>query len=302
MIIGLRIDVDTYRGTRDGVPNLLRLLGDNNILATFFFSVGPDNMGRHVMRLIRPAFFWKMLRSRSAGLYGWDIIFKGTLGPGPNIGRRLGHVLRNTAADGHEIGLHAWDHYKWQAAIDRMSSLEIYSSIRQGLDALTDIIGRPPTCSAVPGWKCNDLVLQSKAGFPFVYNSDCRGKTVFLPVVNGAALRQPQIPVTLPTYDEVIGHNGLSDENYNDYILSLLDQDRPNVLTIHAEVEGISCQKMFGRFITAARSLGVSFRPLGSLLESSDRIGNSAILQREIPGREGWVACQASAHISREMN
>ncbi|HUN82297.1 MAG TPA: polysaccharide deacetylase family protein, partial [Phycisphaerae bacterium] len=232
MRVALRIDVDTLRGTRVGVPNLLRILRAHDIRATFFFSVGPDNMGRHLWRLIRPRFLIKMLRTRAASLYGWDILLRGTLWPGPQIGKAATDVIRAAAADGHEIGLHAWDHHRWQMHIDTMSREQIQQQLRRGYDTLSDILGRVPNCSAVPGWRCNDSALLEKEALGFAFNSDCRGDKVFRPRVNGAVLATPQIPVDLPTYDELVGQNGVTPENYNERLLGLLKPDGLNVLTI----------------------------------------------------------------------
>lgn len=295
MTVGLRIDVDTFRGTRDGVPRLCEVLAEHAITASFFFSVGPDNMGRHLWRLLRPAFLLKMLRTRAGGLYGWDIFFKGTFWPGPVIGGRLAATIKAVSDAGHEIGFHAWDHHAWQRRIGRMDGAEVLSQIARGVGALATITGQPPSCSASPGWRCNDRVLKHKSLFDFTYNSDCRGTEIFYPVVDGVALSQPQIPVTLPTFDEVVGRSGVSPGNYNEYMLSQLTPENLNVLTVHAEVEGMLHRDLFGTFLKQAQARQWSFVRLGDLLRKPATIGRAAIRPGKVPGREGWVAVQAQA-------
>ncbi len=291
-LIGLRIDVDTYRGTKRGTPELCRILAKHGIKGTFYFSVGPDNMGRHLWRLLKPAFLWKMLRTNAAGLYGPEIVLMGTAWPGPQIGKRLGAVIKATADAGHEIGLHAYDHHKAQAKIDRMTPEEMHNELQKGVDILTAILGEPPVTSAVPGWRCNDALLLEKAAFPFRFNSDCRGSTLFMPIVDGRRLPQPQVPVTLPTYDEILGRNGVTDDNYNTHMLNLLQEEHPNVLTIHAEAEGGKCAAMFDQFLTRAGEQGWEFKTLGELVAGQPQWPDGAIEPRPFPGREGWLACQ----------
>lgn len=294
---GLRIDVDTLRGTSLGVPSLLNELARHDTRASFFFSVGPDNMGRHIWRLLRPAFFLKMLRSRAASLYGWDILLKGTLWPGPLIGEKAGEAMRAAADAGHEIGLHCWDHYFWQARLESMSREEIFKEIERGHSALERIIGRPVNCAAAPGWRLTDEALAVREKFAFRYLSDCRGRTVFYPLLAGKTFKTPQIPVTLPTYDELIGGPGISADNYNEHLLNLFRADKLNVLAIHAEVEGISCGTMFADFMEKARTRRIDFQPLGRFLDVANTAINSAVVRGTVGGREGWVACQHEKRV-----
>ena len=293
MELGLRIDVDTYRGTRLGVPSLCAALAEQGLQGTFFFSVGPDNMGRHLWRLLRPAFLFKMLRTRAASLYGWDILLRGTIVPGPNIGRKLGGVIRAAADAGHEIGFHAWDHHAWQNRAASLTGPEAAAILRLGVDSLTDITGRPPTCSAAPAWRCTDRVLLEKLKCPFTFNSDCRGDSLFQPVVDGQALAQPQVPTTLPTYDEVMGRDGIQAGNYNDFLLDQLRPGRLNTLTIHAEVEGVFCPNLFRDFLRKAAARDVRLVPLGHLVRAhTGPLPRARIVARTVPGREGWISCQ----------
>jgi undecaprenyl phosphate-alpha-L-ara4FN deformylase len=292
--VGLRIDVDTFRGTRIGVPALLDTLARHDIRASFFMSVGPDNMGRNLWRLLRPTFLQKMLRSSAASLYGWDILLRGTAWPGPVIGNRLADIVRLPFQAGHETGLHAWDHYTWQARIDKFSTADIAQHIQRGFDKLADIQGSAPTCSAVAGWRCNDATLLAKEKFNFAYNSDCRGTHLFHPVLNGKILTQ-QIPVTLPTYDEAVGQTVLGtvidNHNFNDYLLSLIKPDQLNVYTIHAEVEGIVLRDQFEQLLVSAKARGIRFQPLSTLIEQPVT-AHGKINPQAIEGREGWLAVQ----------
>ena len=51
--------------------------------------------------------------------YGLQTLLYGTLLPGPDIGRRCADEMRAVRDAGFEVGIHCWDHVRWQDGVAR---------------------------------------------------------------------------------------------------------------------------------------------------------------------------------------
>src|SRR6202030_1512118 len=104
-----------------GVPRLAQVLTRVGAGATFLFSVGPDHTGRAIKRVFRPGFMGKVKRTSVVEHYGLKTLMYGVLLPGPHIGRRCAAQMLDIARRGFEVGVHTWDHVRWQDAAERAS-------------------------------------------------------------------------------------------------------------------------------------------------------------------------------------
>jgi undecaprenyl phosphate-alpha-L-ara4FN deformylase len=105
-------------------------------------------------------------------------------------------------------------------------------------------------------------------------------------------LAAPQIPVDLPTFDEVVGPV-VAAKDFNAFILDRFKPENLNVYTIHAEVEGILMANDFRQLLADARQRDIRFTPLGNLLpETLATLPMGRVVRGNLEGREGWLGVQ----------
>ncbi len=299
--IALKIDVDTWRGTREGVPALMRLLERHDAPATFLFSLGPDHTGRAIRRAFRPGFFGKVARTSVVEHYGVRTLLYGTLLPGPDIGRREAETLRAVARAGFETGVHTWDHVRWQDHVAEADEAWTRVELRRATDRYAEIFGQRPTVHGAAGWQMNEAAYRIEAELGYTVASDTRGTTPFIPVdAHGQRLGPLQLPTTLPTLDELIGLDGLDAGNVHQRLLALTDAaDLPTqVYTLHAELEGAKLIPAFDRLLTGWRAQGHGLTTLGQLAAALDPadLPHCRPGAGEVAGRSGQLAIQGSAN------
>ncbi|MCU0974465.1 MAG: polysaccharide deacetylase family protein, partial [Burkholderiales bacterium] len=137
--LALKVDVDTLRGTREGVPRLLELLQRHGAGATFLFSLGPDHTGRAIRRVFRPGFLKKVSRTSVVEHYGVKQLLYGTLLPGPDIGRRCAPLMKSVAQHGFEVGIHTWDHIRWQDHVQGQDAAWTRREMQRAVDRFGEI-------------------------------------------------------------------------------------------------------------------------------------------------------------------
>jgi undecaprenyl phosphate-alpha-L-ara4FN deformylase len=282
-ILGLKIDVDTHRGMKSGVPRLLSLLRDEGLRATFYLSIGPDASGRAILQLLKnPRFLRKMVKTRAGSLYGFRTALYGTLLPSPLIALSFPELVRQIEAEGHEVQFHAWDHRRWQDELTTRPEGWIRNWLEQGIEGFVRLTGKRPSSFGAPAWLIDDRVLEILRGYDhFSYLSCTRAPSPF--IHQGTDLLE--IPSDLPCFEEVGFTAG------DGPLREALGTGGIHVLPVHAEVEGGPMGERFVSLIRAVKAMDYRILPLGEIVPLLDRgtLTTRRFRLRLLPGRS--VAC-----------
>ena len=289
--IALKVDVDTLRGTREGVPRLLEILDRAGVRATFLFSLGPDHTGWALRRLFRPGFLSKVSRTSVVRHYGLSTLVYGVLMPGPDIGRVAAGNMQAVRNAGHECGIHAWDHVLWQDNVRRRSAEWTRRQMALAFARFQDIFGQAPATHGAAGWQMNDAALEQIDEWGMPYASDGRGRAPFVPTVRGRPLAHVQLPTTLPTLDELIGIDGADGDEATRALLERGEGEADQVFTLHAELEGGAFAPTLTALLAGWRAQGHALGSLASIYQGirRDTLPRSEATWMTVPGRSGEV-------------
>ncbi|SFM04679.1 polysaccharide deacetylase family protein [Rugamonas rubra] len=317
-LLVLKIDVDTYRGTREGVGNLVRTLSAHGAHATFLFSLGPDHTGWALRRALRPGFFSKVSRTSVVEHYGLKTLMYGTLLPGPDIGKDCADEMRAVRDAGFECGIHTWDHVLWQDNVANKGAEWTVAMMRKAAARYAQVFGTAPLTHGAAGWQMNAAAFAehevASAGAGYAYASDGRAvlradgrlaDPAFGPhrLADGArVLSCVQLPTTLPTLDELLGREidgaTITTGNIAAFLLKLTEgATRDHVYTLHAELEGQKLAPIFEQLLAGWKAQGYQ---LASMADLYAKVKDQAmpvcpITWGELPGRSGQLIVQGPA-------
>jgi len=223
--------------------------------------------------------------------YGLPTLLYGTLLPAPDTVKGLEHVLRRVLDEGHELGVHGYDHVEWHDRLFQKGERFMKEQLEKATESYRRVARSSPDGFAAPGWQMTGECSTELKKLGYTYSSSTRGATPFIPEC-GDEPGIAEIPTTLPTLDELTLVVGSDQKKILAYFGDRLRSDALNVHTIHAELEGSSAVDLLMGIIGLLKERGARYTRLKDACAVSGALKKGSIAQRSIEGRPGTVACQ----------
>ncbi|MGZ4925750.1 MAG: polysaccharide deacetylase family protein [Halobacteriota archaeon] len=208
----IRIDVDSARDIAL-LPELLDLLQLLDVKATFFITTGPDRLALNLFKYIAdPRMSVRFIKSKPFR-YGAHSLH-GILRKIP-VEAVCPEVLQRANNEGHELGLHGYDHFMWVNRLQQMDETKIKALISTGLKALQATAQADVRGFASPGFAVTSALLRAIQSLDFDYSSDFKINMPAPPFYpETEAKRSPvlQVPVSMDSIGELLTAGFSEDE------------------------------------------------------------------------------------------
>jgi len=297
--LGLRVDVDFGVGLHSGVPYLLEVLRRRDLRVTFYVTMGPDGFRKHAQRLGSPSY-----RKRVRRMSPWTIVRKfgpaylarHALGMPGDVGRRYPDIIRMALDDGHEVGVHGYDHYWWAENVFEADAAALQADMDKAFEAFRHCTGREASAWASPNWRCSAASLSLVDNHGFRYGADTRGHGPFVPMTGGRPAATPQLPISLPCLHEIGDYLDTTDAALIGREFARRLTPGYNVWCIHDYYEGLLRRDLFEPVLDRLLDDGWDVVGMDDLARQIDPalLPTCAIVRESVPGGRGPVSCQGS--------
>ena len=173
------------------------------------------------------------------------------------------------------------------------------AEFERGMQAFQQVFGFAPKTHAAAGWQINAYGLELEREYALDFASDTRGRTPFWPLLEGGGSSCLQLPTTLPTFDELLGRDGIDETNLAQAVyersLAQAGGGHPQVFTLHAELEGLLLLGAFDALLQKWRAAGAQISCMGDLHAHvmAQTLPRQSVIMGQVAGRSGLLALQA---------
>jgi len=173
----------------------------------------------------------------------------------------------------------------------------------RGMSAFERVFGFFPKSHAAAGWQINTHALELEREYGLRYASDTRGYAPFWPMLKQGRSSCPQLPTTLPTFDELLGRDGIDEANIADAVFRLSENsagasgENLHVFTLHAELEGMLLLDAFASLLGKWQAAGAKITRMAAIREFAVQrpLPDQTVIMGEVPGRSGQLAIQPAS-------
>lgn len=233
MVFSLRIDLESDKGIREGVPKILALLKKYNMKASFYITMGGES---NIFELFR--YQKKLLGKRKISVFSrWEIL-RMILLPKDFVTKNK-KILQRILAEGHELGIHGWKHREWTRGLEQ---LNVRKAIRKAIKKYIKLFGKKPQSFCAPAFRMNQEVVKilSSEGIEVISDFEEDSPKKVDRLIN--------VPITLrgegntPIIEYYVGE-GYSDEEIFERITSEIEGKDYSSMYIHGLFE---CREKIG--------------------------------------------------------
>lgn len=175
----LRVDLESEKGIKLGLPKLLDLLKKYEIKASFYLTMGGES---NLTEIIKYRNKLKSSGERSIKIWSINDKIRMALFPKDFVKDNI-LVLRRILEEGHELGIHGWKHREWTRGLDKIN---IKDRIMKAKNKYHDLFGANPISFCSPGFNTNEKVLKvlDDAGINFISDFQDKGVKEYFKIKN----------------------------------------------------------------------------------------------------------------------